>query len=65
MSRRLLEHGIEARPAPILADLLGMHITTAARWVDYARRDWSAYLAARAEDLQTRARTRMGPTPGE
>jgi hypothetical protein len=30
-----------------------MHITTATRSVDYARRDWSSYLAARAEDLCT------------
>jgi hypothetical protein len=29
------------------ADLLGLHITTAERWVGYARRDWTAYLAAR------------------
>lgn len=26
-------------PAPILADLLGIHINTAVRWVIYARRD--------------------------
>lgn len=69
LSRRLLEHGIEVRcarnialltlaaelPAPLLADLLGMHITTASRWVDYARRDWSSYLAARAEDRRVHA----------
>lgn len=69
LGRRLLEHGIEARctrntallalaadlPAPILADLLGLHITTATRWVEYARRDWSAYIATRAEDLRSRA----------
>ena len=44
-------------PAPILADLLGLHITTATRWVGYARRDWSIYLAARAEDLRARTVT--------
>jgi hypothetical protein len=37
-------------PAPILADMLGLHITTAERWVGYARRDWTAYLAARDSD---------------
>jgi hypothetical protein len=61
LGRRLREHGIRSRstrntaiitlasdlPAPILADLLGLHITTAERWVGYARRDWTAYLAAR------------------
>jgi hypothetical protein len=66
LSRRLLEHGIEARstrntallalaadlPAPVLADLLGLHVSTASRWVTYAKRDWSAYLAARAEDAR-------------
>lgn len=64
LSRRLREHGIQSRstrntaiitlasdlPAPILADLLGLHITTAERWVGYARRDWITYLAARDGD---------------
>jgi hypothetical protein len=27
--------------------MLGLHITTAERWVGYARRDWITYLAAR------------------
>jgi hypothetical protein len=67
LSRRLLERGIEARstrntallalaadlPAPVLADLLGLHVSTASRWVVYAKRDWSAYLAARAEDARS------------
>jgi hypothetical protein len=74
LNHRLLEQGIEARytrntallalaadlPAPILADLLGLHITTATRWVDYARRDWSIYLAARAEDRRTHASVKQG-----
>lgn len=61
LGSRLREHGIQSRstrntaiitlasnlPAPILADLLGLHITTAERWVGYARRDWTVYLAAR------------------
>lgn len=60
-SRKLLEHGIDTRPArnaalialledippPILADTLGLHINTAVRWTDIARRDWTTYLAAR------------------
>jgi ribosomal protein L40E len=64
LGRRLRQHGIEARstrntallalaadlPAPVLADLLGLHVATASRWVVYAKRDWSTYLAARAED---------------
>jgi hypothetical protein len=37
-------------PAAILADLLGMHINTAIRWVTYTRRDWADYLAARAAE---------------
>jgi hypothetical protein len=35
-------------PAPVLADLLGLHITTAVKWVRLVRRDWTDYLAARA-----------------
>jgi hypothetical protein len=63
LSERLKEHGILARagrntalinlaadlPAPILADLLGVHIATAVRWTKYAKRDWHAYLAGRRE----------------
>ncbi|MFI1195708.1 hypothetical protein ACH4T9_20975 [Micromonospora sp. NPDC020750] len=61
MSGKLLAAGIEARPtrnaalfalaedlpAAILADLLGMHVTTAERWAKLARRDWADYLHAR------------------
>jgi hypothetical protein len=64
-SRKLLDHGIDARPArnaalvalveeippAVLADLLGIHINTAVRWADIARRDWTHYLAARDLDL--------------
>jgi hypothetical protein len=60
-SRKLLDYGIDARPArnaalialvenvppPILAETLGLHINTTVRWADIARRDWTAYLAAR------------------
>ena len=64
LTSRLSRHGISARPArngalialaadlpaAILADLLGMHVSTAVRWVTYARRDWATYLAIRAAD---------------
>jgi hypothetical protein len=64
LTTRLARHGIKVRtarngalaalaadlPAPILADLLGLHINTAVRWVVYARRDWTDYLAARAAE---------------
>ncbi len=64
LTNRLNRDGISARPArngalaalaadlpaAILADLLGMHVHTAVRWVTYARRDWTDYLAARAAD---------------
>jgi len=33
-------------PAPVLADLLGLHANTAVEWVRAARGDWSAYAAA-------------------
>jgi hypothetical protein len=64
MTQKLNRHGITVRaarngalaalaadlPAAILADLLGMHVNTAIRWVIYARRDWTDYLADRADE---------------
>lgn len=64
LTNLLNRHGISARPArnsalaalaadlpaAILADLLGLHVNTAVRWVTYARRDWTDYLATRAAD---------------
>ena len=61
---QLNRHGISARPArngalaalasdlpaAVLADFLGLHVNTAVRWVTYARKDWTDYLAARATD---------------
>ncbi|MER5793260.1 hypothetical protein [Streptomyces sp. NPDC001980] len=38
-------------PAPVLADLLGVHIHTALKWAHHAQRDWSSYLVARAADI--------------
>jgi hypothetical protein len=57
-------HGIEPRqyrnqalaawageiPAPVLADILGLHVTTAEQWAQRARRDWTSYVAERAAD---------------
>lgn len=37
----------EDLPAPVIADLLGVHINTAVRWTRVVQRDWSHYLAAR------------------
>lgn len=37
----------EDLPAPVVADLLGLHIHSVSRWADYARRDWARYLDAR------------------
>jgi hypothetical protein len=45
-----------------------LHITTAERWVGYARRDWTAYLAARESEQRpaggrptvTRSDTKQG-----
>jgi hypothetical protein len=41
-------------PAAILADLLGIHIATAAYWVSYVKRDWADYVAARAVDISVK-----------
>ncbi len=35
-------------PTPILADLLGIHTTTAVAWATLAARDWSSYITERA-----------------
>jgi hypothetical protein len=62
---QLNRHGISARPArngalaalasdlpaAVLADFLGLHVNTAVRWVTYARKDWTDYLAACDADL--------------
>jgi len=64
LTRRLRQHGIEPRqyrnralatwaaelPAPALADILGLHVTTAEQWAQRARRDWTSYIAERAAD---------------
>lgn len=35
-------------PAPVLADLLGLHDNTAVEWIRRARGDWNAYAANKA-----------------
>jgi hypothetical protein len=59
--RKIARHGISARaarntamitlaadlPSPVVAGLLGLHPSTASRWMTFARRDWAAYLQAR------------------
>lgn len=34
-------------PASVLADLTGLHITTAGRWTAWAKRDWAQFVATR------------------
>ncbi|NYE47558.1 hypothetical protein HDA32_002678 [Spinactinospora alkalitolerans] len=51
-------------PAPILAELVGMHVSTATRWASIARREWSDYLAAHAETVSPFwARNPTTPSP--
>ena len=38
-------------PAPVLADLLGINITTAIRWSRLVKRDWTDYLADRTKQV--------------
>ncbi|HEV8554779.1 MAG TPA: hypothetical protein VGR06_00075 [Actinophytocola sp.] len=45
--------------APVLADLLGLHIATGVRWAKYAKRDWESYLA----DRRSTARRTPRPDP--
>ncbi|MEU6578272.1 hypothetical protein [Streptomyces sp. NPDC046805] len=40
---------VTSLPPIVVADLFGMHPDTAQRWANYAKDDWSAYLAARME----------------
>lgn len=67
LTQRLRDHGIHARaarntavlalaedlPAAVLSTVLGIHINTAVDWTRHASRDWTAYVAARARDLQS------------
>jgi hypothetical protein len=47
-------------PASVLADLTGISISTAERWSQWAKRDWTSYLGQRAADAQA-ARTETFP----
>jgi hypothetical protein len=67
---RLHHHGINAHagrntarlalaaelPASVLADLTGISISTAERWSQWAKRDWTVYVAQRATDAQATPR---------
>ncbi|MFI6111358.1 hypothetical protein [Kitasatospora sp. NPDC051164] len=46
-------------PAPVLADLLDVHIHTALKWARHAQRDWTTYLTARAGGLADTAEPRQ------
>jgi hypothetical protein len=79
LNDQLNRHGISARPArngalaalasdlpaAVLADFLGIHVSTAVRWVTYARQDWTAYLAARDADLSPAPDGPKEPGEGE
>jgi integrase len=76
---RLRRHGITAAagrntaraalasrlPASILADLTGIHIHTAVAWNRLTGRDWTEYVALRAEDGPARTRTSVQTGHGE
>jgi hypothetical protein len=61
LGTKLVQYGIQSRatrnaavlalaedlPAAVLADLLGLHVTTAERWTKIASRDWVHYIMAR------------------
>ena len=44
-------------PASVLADLTGISISTAERWSQWAKRDWTSYIAS--EPLTSRPRLRQ------
>lgn len=53
---------VRIRPiaTPVLADITGLHITTATRWTRSTCRDWSQYLAARTQPPGEAEVTRAG-----
>lgn len=80
LRKHLARHGIPARAArntalaefaadlsaPVLADLLGLHITTAVTWTKTLQRDWTVYLQARMQAvLSPRCDARPGPVDVE
>ena len=42
---------VTSLPPIVVADFFGMSITTVQRWSQYAKDDWSAYLAARLAEV--------------
>jgi hypothetical protein len=49
--RNTARHALAAElPASVLADLIGISISTAERWSQWAKRDWAAYVGQRAAD---------------
>jgi len=66
---RLHQYGIDAHagrntarlalaaelPASVLADLTGISISTAERWSQWAKRDWTVYVAERSTEHAPRA----------
>jgi hypothetical protein len=55
----------EDLPAPVLADLLGIHVTTAIRWASLVKRDWLSYLNARADRVDAEAAGSTNTAPSE
>jgi hypothetical protein len=78
LGKRLQLHDIDARtarngalialaadlPAPVLAQMLGMHTVTAVRWADLAQKDWTSYLAARSNDRTSAGTAHSGQRSG-
>ncbi|MFE6404451.1 hypothetical protein [Streptomyces alboflavus] len=67
LAGRLKDYGIDIRsarntavlalasdlPAPILSQILGIHINTAVDWGKYVKRDWTGYIQDRADERNT------------
>jgi hypothetical protein len=67
LAAKLNDHGIKVRaarntalaqlaadlPPKVLAELVGIGVSTAARWARHANRDWNPYIAARTHDSHT------------
>jgi len=79
LSEKLNRHGIRLEPtrntaraawasdipAPIAADLLGLQVSTAARWTARTRGDWTDYLATRAQDPRRSPQAHRPVAPDE
>jgi hypothetical protein len=46
-------------PAAVLADMLGVHVTTATKWVERAGGNWTDYAAQRIRALETTQLVRL------